>query len=130
MPEVPADLKYSKEHEWVRMEDGGLAAIGITDFAQDQLGDIVYLDLPEEGAPVTQFAKMGEIESVKSVSELFAPISGEVVERNDAAIDSPEVVNASPFGDGWLIRVRLANPAELENLLSADEYDDLTKAEG
>jgi glycine cleavage system H protein len=127
MPEVPSDLKYSKEHEWVRVEDDGLAVVGITDFAQDQLGDVVYLDLPAVGTGVRQFAKMGEIESVKSVSELYAPISGEVVERNEAAIASPEMVNASPYGDGWLIRVRMDNPAELENLLSADEYDALTR---
>jgi glycine cleavage system H protein len=123
MAEVPADLKYSREHEWVRVEDGGLAAIGVTDFAQDQLGDIVYLDLPEEGTAVRQFEKMGEIESVKSVSDLFSPISGEVVERNQAAIDAPETVNAAPFGDGWLVRLRLENPAELERLLSAEEYE-------
>jgi glycine cleavage system H protein len=127
MPEVPGDLKYSKEHEWVRVEDGGIAAIGITDYAQDQLGDVVYLDLPEEGAAVRQFEKMGEIESVKSVSDLFSPMSGEVTERNEVAIDTPEVVNSSPYGEGWLIRVLMTNPAELENLLSADEYDDLTK---
>jgi glycine cleavage system H protein len=123
MADVPAELKYSKEHEWVRVEDGGLASVGITDFAQDQLGDIVFLDLPEEGATVRQFEKMGEVESVKSVSELFSPISGEVVERNDVAVDTPESVNASPYGEGWLIRLRMDNPSELENLLSAEDYE-------
>lgn len=127
MPEVPGDLKYSKEHEWVRVEDGGIAAVGVTDFAQDQLGDVVYLDLPEEGESIRQFEKMGEIESVKSVSDLFAPISGDVTERNEAAIDNPELVNTSPYGEGWLVRVRMANPAELEHLLAAEEYDDLTR---
>ena len=122
MAEVPGDLKYTREHEWVRVEDGGLALVGITDFAQEHLGDVVYLDLPEVGATVRQFEKMGEIESVKTVSELFSPVSGEVVERNDAAIDSPELVNSSPYGDGWMIRVRLENPAELDNLLSEKDY--------
>ena len=122
MAEVPGDLKYTREHEWVRVEDGGLVLVGITDFAQEHLGDVVYLDLPEVGATVRQFEKMGEIESVKTVSELFSPVSGEVVERNDAAIDSPELVNSSPYGDGWMIRVRLQNPAELDNLLSEKDY--------
>ena len=130
MPEVPADLRYSKEHEWVRLEDGGLVVIGISDFAQDQLGDVVYLDLPAEGHAVRQFEKMGEIESVKSVSDLYAPISGEVVERNDATIDAPERVNAAPYGDGWLIRVRMERPAELENLLTAEEYESFIEEGG
>jgi glycine cleavage system H protein len=128
MVQIPDGLNYSKEHEWVRVEDG-VAAIGITDFAQDQLGDVVYLDLPDVGVSVRQFEKMGEIESVKSVSDLFSPISGEVTERNEAAIDSPELVNSSPYGDGWLLRVRMSNPAELDNLLSAGAYDELIKQE-
>lgn len=125
MADVPGDLKYSKEHEWVRVEDGGIASIGITDFAQDQLGDVVYLDLPEEGAAVRQFEKFGEVESVKSVSDLFSPISGEVMERNEATIEVPEQVNASPYGEGWLLKIRMENPAELEHLLSASEYEQL-----
>jgi glycine cleavage system H protein len=129
MPQVPADCKYSREHEWVRVEDGGLASVGITDFAQDQLGDVVYLDLPAPGATVRQFEKMGEIESVKSVSDLFSPVSGEVVARNETAIESPELVNASPYGEGWLVRVRLADPAELTNLLSPEEYTELIRAQ-
>ena len=127
MAEIPADLRYSKEHEWVRVEDGGVAVIGITDFAQDQLGDIVYLDLPETGGAVRQFEKFGEIESVKSVSDLFAPVSGEVLARNDGAIDNPELVNSSPYRDGWLIRVRMTDSAELDNLLSPGDYDTLTR---
>lgn len=123
MPEIPAGLKYSKEHEWVRVEADGQALIGITDFAQDQLGDVVYLDLPEAGTALTQFERMGEVESVKSVSDLFSPISGEVVERNQAAIDAPELVNASPYEGGWLLRVRLSDAAGLDRLLSAEEYD-------
>lgn len=123
--EIPGDLKYSREHEWVRNEDG-VATIGITDYAQDQLGDIVYLQLPEAGTTVEQMDRMGEIESVKSVSDLFAPVTGEVAERNEAAIDSPESVNKDPYGAGWLVRVRLSDPAQLEQLLSAEEYTALT----
>ena len=125
--DVPADQKYSREHEWVRLDEGGIATVGITDFAQDQLGDIVYLALPEVGSTVRQFEKCGEIESVKSVSDLYSPVSGEVVERNDLAVDTPELVNQSPYGEGWLWQVRLENPAELENLLSAEEYEALIK---
>ena len=119
--DVPPDLKYSKEHEWVRM-DGDSATVGITDFAQDQLGDIVYLDLPKPGATVSQFGKVGEIESVKSVSDLFTPIGGEVIEVNQAAIDGPEIVNTSPYGDGWLMRVSVSGSGQLDQLLSAGEY--------
>jgi glycine cleavage system H protein len=128
--DVPADLKYSKEHEWVRVLDGGLAEIGITDFAQDQLGDIVYLGLPEIGVTLNQFERAGEIESVKSVSDLYTPIGGEVTELNELAVESPELVNQSPYGEGWLWQVRLTNPAELENLLSAGEYGELIKDGG
>lgn len=123
--DVPAGQKYSKEHEWVRLDENGIATIGITDFAQDQLGDIVYLSLPEVGAAVRQFEPCGEVESVKSVSELYSPVSGEVVERNDLAIDTPEMVNQSPYGDGWLLQVRLETPAELETLLDAAAYEAL-----
>jgi len=119
--EVPAELKYSREHEWVRL-DGETATVGITDFAQDQLGDIVYLDLPKPGTSVDQFGKIGEIESVKSVSELFTPIGGEVTEINETARDNPEIVNRSPYGDGWLIRLRVSDTDQLDKLLAADEY--------
>lgn len=123
MSEIPAGLRYSKEHEWVRVEGGDEAVIGITDFAQDQLGDVVYLDLPEAGSTVTQFERFGEVESVKSVSDLFSPVSGEVVERNQGVVDSPELVNSSPYEDGWLLRVRMSDPAGLERLMSAEEYE-------
>src|SRR3990172_1335052 len=119
----PGDLKYTKEHEWVRV-DGGAGTVGITDYAQDQLGDIVYVDLPDVGTQVTYLEKLGEIESVKAVSELFSPVSGEVVEVNGALTDKPELVNESPYGDGWMLRVRLSDPAELDNLLTAQQYDD------
>jgi len=123
----PSDLRYSKEHEWVRVEDG-VGTIGITDYAQDQLGDIVYLDLPGEGAAIKQFEKLGEIESVKAVSDLFVPVSGEVAEINQEAVDSPELVNQDPYGRGWLLKVRLSDESEVEGLLSAQEYDDLVAA--
>jgi len=124
----PSDLRYSKEHEWVRVEDG-VGTIGITDYAQDQLGDIVYLDLPEEGTAIKQFEKLGEIESVKAVSDLFVPVSGEVAEINQEAVDSPELVNQDPYGRGWLLKVRLSDESEVEGLLSAQEYDELVAAE-
>ena len=126
--DIPADLRYSKEHEWVRV-DGDLATVGITDYAQDQLGDIVYLDLPAAGAAVVQHGRMGEIESVKAVSDLLSPVSGEVVEVNQEAVDSPELVNQEPYGRGWLLRVRLRDPGELEALLSSQAYDELITRE-
>ena len=126
--ETPPELKYSREHEWVRLADD-IATVGITDFAQDQLGDVVFLDLPKPGLIVEQFAKIGEIESVKSVSDLFTPVGGEVTEVNQAAIDAPEVVNTSPYGDGWLFRLRVADAAQMDTLLTADEYDATTVAE-
>jgi len=118
----PADLKYTKEHEWVRL-DGDTGTVGITDYAQDQLGDIVFVDLPQPGAKVQYLQKFGEIESVKAVSELFSPVTGEVIETNAALNDSPELVNDAPYGDGWMLRVRLTSPGELEQLLSADQYE-------
>jgi glycine cleavage system H protein len=123
--EIPPDLKYTKEHEWVRME-GDFAAIGISDFAQDSLGDVVFLQLPDEGSELKQFDKFGEIESVKAVSDLYAPISGRVIESNTAVVDSPELVNQEPYGGGWLLKVELSNPGELEALLSPEEYRALT----
>lgn len=127
MPDVPSELKYSKEHEWVRLDGDTAATVGITDFAQDQLGDVVFVDLPGVGAAVRQFERMGEIESVKSVSDLFSPVSGEVTDRNEALMTAPEQVNGAPYGDGWLLKIRLADPEELEHLLSAEDYDKLTR---
>jgi glycine cleavage system H protein len=121
---TPTDRRYTKEHEWLRVDDG-VGTVGVTDYAQDQLGDIVYLDLPAPGTPVKQFEKLGEIESVKAVSDLYSPVSGEVVDVNEAVADHPELVNQSPYEDGWLVRVRLADLAELEALLTADQYDAL-----
>jgi glycine cleavage system H protein len=118
----PSDRKYTKEHEWVRA-DGDVGTVGITDYAQDQLGDIVFVEVPVPGTKVTALAKFGEIESVKAVSELFSPVTGEVVERNEALTDNPQWVNDDPYGDGWMIRVRLSAPGELAALISADEYE-------
>lgn len=118
----PSDRKYSKEHEWV-VVDGDTAVIGITDFAQNQLGEVVYVDLPGAGDSITSGDTFGEIESVKSVSELYAPVSGEITEVNEALSDSPETVNADPHGDGWMVKVTLDDTTSVDELMSADEYD-------
>jgi len=121
----PDDLRYSREHEWVRVE-GSTAVIGITSFAADELGDIVYVELPEVGAQLSQFASFGVVESVKAVSDLFAPISGAVAEVNADLRASPELLNSDPFGAGWIARVTLADATELEKLLDAASYAELT----
>jgi glycine cleavage system H protein len=121
----PDDLAYSREHEWVRT-DGSRATIGITNFAADELGDIVFVELPEVGARLAQFATFGVVESVKAVSDLYAPISGEVVEINEALRDSPELLNSDPFGEGWIARVEMADSDELDVLLDADAYAEAT----
>ncbi|MBV8066605.1 MAG: glycine cleavage system protein GcvH [Candidatus Eremiobacteraeota bacterium] len=118
----PSDLLFSKEHEWVRL-DGESATIGITDYAQNALGDIVYVELPKVGSQIEQFANVGVIESVKAVSDLFTPTSGEVIEVNEALEDDPAAVNRDPYGAGWLIKVRLSNPDESKRLLSPAEYE-------
>ena len=125
----PADLRYSKEHEWLRMESDDIGVVGITEFAADSLGDVVFVELPEVGATLAQFEKMGEIESVKAVSDLFTPISGEVLEVNEGLVDGPQLVNESPFHFGWMLRVQLSEKTEVDNLLSAEEYDALISAE-
>jgi len=118
----PDDLKYSKEHEWVRM-NGNVAEVGVTVFAQESLGDVVYVDLPESGTEIGQFAKFGEIESVKAVSDLFSPVGGKIVEVNPEATDRPEVVNEEPYGSGWLIKVELSDMAQLDGLMDAASYE-------
>jgi glycine cleavage system H protein len=123
MSEHPSDLQYTKEHEWVRVEGDGTATIGITHFAQDQLGDVVYLVLPKVGSSIAKDSKMGEVESVKSISDLFVPLSGEVLEINKDAIDHPERINEDPHGTGWMIKVKLSDEAEVQQLLSAEDYD-------
>ena len=119
----PDNLRYSREHEWVGVGVDGAALVGITHFAQDELGDVVFVELPDVGDEVVQFEKMGEIESVKAVSDLYSPISGAVVERNDALTDAPELVNDSPYGDGWLLRVQVSDSSEADKLMSAAEYE-------
>lgn len=119
--EFPKDLRYTKEHEWVRVE-GNMATVGITDYAQDSLGDVVYLELPGDGAAVTKDETFGVVESVKAVSDLYSPISGTVTEINDALVDSPEVINDDPYGDAWMLKVEMSNSAEMKELLTADEY--------
>lgn len=121
---VPENLKYSKDHEWCRIE-GDEAVIGITDFAQSQLGDIVYVDVPTVGENVAAGEVFGSIEAVKTVSDAFMPVSGEILEFNDAVDSDPAVVNKDPYGEGWLIKVRMSDPAEAEALLSAADYERL-----
>jgi glycine cleavage system H protein len=123
---APEDLRYTKEHEWVRL-DGDVATVGITDYAAHELGDIVFVELPEAGRKVAQFAAVGVIESVKAVSDLFAPVGGEVVESNGELSTRPELVNGDPFGEGWMLKVRVADTAQLDDLLDAAAYDGLTR---
>lgn len=118
----PSDRRYTESHEWVRV-DGGVATCGITQYAQEQLGDVVHVELPEVGAEVTGGEQAAEVESVKAVSDIYAPVSGEVVEINDAIDDAPELVNSDPYGEGWLFKVRLSARGELGNLLDAGAYD-------
>lgn len=119
---IPQDLVYSKEHEWCRVE-GNVAVMGITDFAQSELGDVVFLELPEVGDTTTAGEEFGTIEAVKAVAELFAPVSGEVIEVNDTVIDSPESVNEDPYGNGWMIKVSLSDTSEVEKLMDASAYE-------
>ena len=121
---VPPDLRYTKDHEWVRVE-GGQATVGVTDFAAHQLGDVVFVDLPAVGRAVDQFATFGVVESVKAVSDLFAPLGGEVLEVNPKLAEHPEFVNSDPFGEGWMIRLRVADPAQLGELLDPAAYERL-----
>ncbi len=121
---IPENLKYTKDHEWARIEDD-VATVGITDFAQSELGDIVYVELPEVGSRTVQNESFGTIEAVKAVSDLFAPLSGEVVEVNEALADQPELINKDPYGEGWIIKIKLSNPDEVNNLLSKEQYEEL-----
>ncbi|REE03385.1 glycine cleavage system protein GcvH [Citricoccus nitrophenolicus] len=123
MSNIPEGLRYSAEHEWVSGPDAdGVVRIGITDFAQDALGDVVYVDLPEVGAEITADSTVGEVESTKSVSDLFAPVSGSVTARNEALDADPAKVNSDPYGDGWLLEMTVSDPAQVEGLLDAEGY--------
>lgn len=130
MSSIPEDNKYAKSHEYAHAE-GEVATIGITDYAQAQLGDVVFVELPQVGAQLDANEELGSIESVKAVSELFAPVSGEVVEINEALNDNPALVNTDPYGDGWMIRIRMSDPTELDELMNAEEYEEyIEKEEG
>lgn len=122
MSELPSELRYLETHEWVRNEGEGIATIGITDHAQDALGDVVYVELPEVGSTVNAGEEAGVVESVKAASDIFSPVTGEVIAINEALEDAPETINESPYGDGWFFKVKMADPAELDGLLDADGY--------
>lgn len=126
---TPDDRRYTSEHEWA-LREGDLTVVGITDHAQDALGDIVFLELPEVGRRLEQHEPLGVVESVKAVSDIYSPVSGEVVEVNTALVSSPEILNADPYGAGWMIKVRLDAPEQLDGLMSAAEYDALTAGSG
>ncbi len=128
MANVPEELHYSKDHEWVRVA-GNIATIGITDYAQNSLGDVVYVEVSKSGDELAANESFGSVESVKAVSELFTPVSGVVTEQNESLQDAPEKVNTDPYGDGWMIRVKMASPGEVDSLLTAAEYEDFTKEE-
>ncbi|MGN9811749.1 glycine cleavage system protein GcvH [Micromonospora sp. BQ11] len=125
---IPEDLRYTAEHEWVAGVDGGAVRVGITHFAQDALGDIVYVQLPESGAVVAAGESLGEIESTKSVSEIYAPLGGTVAARNEALGDTPEVINTDPYGAGWLVEITPDDPSAVDGLLSAEAYRELTES--
>ncbi len=126
--EFPEDLKYSKEHEWVLVEDN-VATVGITDYAQDQLGDIVFVELPGVGDKVSKEDAFGVVESVKAVSDIYAPVSGKVLEVNDDLPENPEMVNEDPYGDGWMIKIEMNDPEELQDLMTAAEYEEYVAEE-
>jgi glycine cleavage system H protein len=119
---VPRELRYTKEHEWIRVE-GGEAVVGVTDYAQGELGDVIFVELPAPGSKVAQMKTFGTIDAVKTVSDLFAPVTGEIVAVNGALKDDPALVNRSPYKDGWMVRIRLESPAEVNALLTAEDYE-------
>ncbi|MBX3300142.1 MAG: glycine cleavage system protein GcvH [Acidobacteria bacterium] len=127
MSNIPENLRYSKDHEWVAV-DGDLATIGITDYAQHSLGDVVYVDFPRVGDNFDAHAAFGSVESVKAVSEIFTPVGGEVTEVNEGLNDTPESVNGDPYGDGWMVKVRMSNPGEADALMSSAEYEEYLEA--
>lgn len=123
MSQSPSELKYVSSHEWIRMEDDGTVTVGITEHAQEALGDVVFVELPEVGAALGSGDEAGVVESVKAASDIYAPLSGEILSVNQRLEDSPEVINSDPYGDGWFFTMRLADPADLDELMSAEEYD-------
>ncbi|WII95873.1 glycine cleavage system protein GcvH [Moraxella haemolytica] len=123
MSNTPIDLKYVASHEWLKLEDDGIITVGITDHAQDLLGDVVFVELPEVGRTVSADEEIAVVESVKAASDVYAPISGEIVEINDELVDSPELANEDPYGKAWFFKIKPANPADYDSLMSADEYE-------
>jgi glycine cleavage system H protein len=122
---IPAELKYTKDHEWVRLEDDNTVVVGVTDFAQGELGDIVFVEIETEGESFDREETFGSVEAVKTVSDLFMPVSGEVIEFNEEIESSPELVNSDPYGKGWMVKIKLSDTSELDDLLSADAYQEL-----
>jgi glycine cleavage system H protein len=128
--DYPEELRYTKEHEWVSVEEGDRVRVGITDFAQDALGDVVYVDIPEEGTEVTSGQAFGEVESTKSVSDIYSPVSGRVAERNGVLSETPELVNRDPYGEGWMVVVEMSDPSELNRLMNAASYREMVEEAG
>lgn len=129
MSEIPAELRYTDSHEWIREEGGGIVSVGITDYAQEALGDVVYVELPEVGDVINTGDEAGIVESVKAASDIFAPVSGTVVAVNEELADAPQIINSSPYGDGWFFKIKLSDPDELDDLLDADAYQDVLDSE-
>lgn len=129
MSNLPSELKYLSSHEWLRVEDNGVGYVGITDHAQEAMGDLVYVETPEVGATLTANEEAGVVESVKAASDIYTPVSGEIVAINEALEEAPETVNSDPYGDGWMFQVKLSDPSELEGLLSAEAYQAQIDAE-
>jgi glycine cleavage system H protein len=128
--DYPEELRYTKEHEWVSVEEGDRVRVGITDFAQDALGDVVYVDIPEEGTEVTSGQAFGEIESTKSVSDIYSPVSGRIAERNGVLSETPDLVNRDPYGEGWMVVVEMSDPSELNRLMNAASYREMVEEAG
>jgi glycine cleavage system H protein len=124
----PRDYKYTKDHEWVKL-DGDVATTGVTNYAATQLGDMVYVEMPEKGSKVTQGQSAGALESVKAAADFYSPLTGDVTDRNEKLLDDPGTINADPFGEGWFMKVKASNPSELDSLMSAEEYDDYEKSQ-
>lgn len=130
MANTPSDLRYTREHEWARKEDDGRVTVGITHYAQDQLGDIVYIQLPDQGAQTTAGDPMGEVESTKSVSDIYSPITGKVAEVNAEVVENPENINQDPYGEGWMVVLDPSDPTEFDTLMTAEEYELFLAEEG
>lgn len=129
MSNIPSDLKYTRTHEWVRMEANGVAVVGISDHAQELLGDLVFVELPEVGATLDAEEECAVVESVKAASDIYCPVSGEIVEVNEALIDAPEIINGDAYEDGWLLKIRLSDETELDSLMNAEAYTEMAEAD-